>query len=129
MKKQLTAEHLNGIKTAMERINAINDTKTFEDAKSGALVAKDHTLKTLTYLIKNKEVNDINNVLLNLYDLTEHDVSDSTKMMAVIREMDNYQLELMEKYLDMANPKVVNFFEFIKELTTKFEAELEKAIA
>ena len=129
MRKQLTAEQMNNFKVAMERINAIDSVETFDDAKTGALVAKSHTIKTLTYLIKNKEVNEINHFLLDLYDLTEKDVSDSVKMMEVIKELDAYQLKVMGQYLDLTNKNVVDFFDYIKELTVEFEAELEKAIA
>lgn len=129
MKKQLTAEQLNGIKVAMERINSIDSSSVIEDAKSGARVAKDHMIKTLKYLIDTKDVKEINHVLLNLYDLTESDISNPTTMMTVIKEMDSYQLELMEQHLDMSNPKIVDFFGYIKKLTNEFEAELEKTIA
>lgn len=129
MRKQLTAEQMNNFKVAMERINAIDSVETFDDAKTGALVAKSHTIKTLTYLIKNKEVNEINHFLLDLYDLTEKDVSDSVKMMEVIKELDAYQLKVMGQYLDLTNKNVVDFFDYVKELTVEFEAELEKAIA
>ena len=126
MRKQLTAEQMNNFKVAMERINAIDSVETFDDAKTGA---KSHTIKTLTYLIKNKEVNEINHFLLDLYDLTEKDVSDSVKMMEVIKELDAYQLKVMGQYLDLTNKNVVDFFDYVKELTVEFEAELEKAIA
>lgn len=127
MKKQLTAEQLVNIKTAMERINSI-DPKAIEDAKSGAKIAKGHMVKTLKYLIDTKDAKEINHVLLDLYDLTESDINPTT-MMAVIREMDNYQLDLMGQYLDLTNTKVVDFFNYIKELTKEFEAELEASIA
>ena len=127
MKKQLTAEQLVNIKTAMERINAI-DPKAIEDAKSGAKIAKEHMVKTLKYLIDTKDAKEINHILLDLYDLTESDINPTT-MMAVIREMDNYQLDLMGRYLDLTNTKVVDFFNYIKELTKEFEAELEASIA
>lgn len=129
MKKQLTAEQLANIKTAMERINSIDSSSVIEDAKSGAKIAKEHMVKTLKYLIDTKDVKEINHVLLNLYDLTESDISNSQTMMAVIREMDSYQLDLMGQYLDLTNTKIVDFFNYIKELTIEFEKELEKAIA
>lgn len=127
--RKCTTEQLANIKTAMERINAIDSSKVFDEAKSGARVAKDHMIKTLKYLIDTKDVNEINHVLLNLYDLTESDISNPTTMISVIKELDRYQLELMEEHLDLSNSNVVDFFDYIKELTTEFEAELEKTIA
>ena len=127
--RKCTTEQLANIKTAMERINAIDSSKVFDEAKSVARVAKDHMIKTLKYLIDTKDVNEINHVLLNLYDLTESDISNPTTMISVIKELDRYQLELMEEHLDLSNSNVVDFFDYIKELTTEFEAELEKTIA
>ena len=125
--RKCTEAQLVNIKAAMERINNL-DSNAIKEAKLGAEVAKDHTLKTLVYLINTKDVNSLNHVLLNLYDLTESDIN-PTKIIAIIKEMDKYQLELMEQYLDMSNQKIVEFFDYVKELTTEFEHELEKAIA
>lgn len=125
--KKFTEDQMVNFKAAMERINAI-DSSIFDEVKNGARVAKDHMIKTLTYLIKNKEVNEINAILLD-YGLTENDINNPAKIMEAIKELDSYQLELMGEYLDMTNPNIVEFFSYIKDLTKEFEAELETSIS
>ena len=49
--KKFTEEQMVSFKAAMERINIIDSSAVFDDAKHGAKIAKDHMLKTLKYLI------------------------------------------------------------------------------
>lgn len=126
--KKFTKEQMYNFKTAMERINAIDSASVFDDAKSGAKIAKDHMLKTLKYLIDTKDVNEINVVLLD-YGLTEEDINNPVKIIDAVKELDAYQLELMGQYLDLSKPNIVSFFNYIKELTIEFETELESSIS
>jgi len=85
-------------------------------------------LKTIKYLVDTKDVNEINTILLD-YGLTESDINDPIKVLDAIKELDTYQLNLMEEYLDMSNKNIANFFNYIKTLTAEFEAELEASIS
>lgn len=126
MKKFTEAQMVN-FKAAMERINAIESAEVFEDVKSGAKIAKDHMLKTIKYLVDTKDVNEINTILLD-YGLTESDIDNPINVLDAIKELDTYQLNLMEEYLNMENENIANFFNYIKKLTAEFEVELEDSI-
>lgn len=125
--KKFTEDQMVNFKAAMERINSISSAEVFEDVKSGAKIAKDHMLKTIKYLVDTKDVNEINTILLD-YGLTESDINDPINVLDAIKELDTYQLNLMEEYLDMSNKNIANFFNYIKTLTAEFEAELEASI-
>lgn len=125
--KKFTEEQMANFKMAMERINAINSVEVFEDAKSGAKIAKDHMLKTIKYLIDAKDIREINTILLD-YGLTESDIDNPIKVLDAVKELDTYQLNLMEEHLNMENENIANFFNYIKKLTAEFEAELEASI-
>lgn len=126
--KKFTEDQMVSFKAAMERINIIDSSDVFDDAKHGAKIAKDHMLKTLKYLIDTKDVNEINVVLLD-YGLTEEDINNPVKIIDAVKELDAYQLELMGQYLDLSKPNIVSFFNYIKELTIEFETELESSIS
>lgn len=126
--KKFTEEQMVSFKSAMERINIIDSSDVFDDAKHGAKIAKDRMLKTLKYLIDTKDVNEINVVLLD-YGLTEEDINNPVKIIDAVKELDAYQLELMGQYLDLSKPNIVSFFNYIKELTIEFETELESSIS
>lgn len=126
--KKFTEEQMVSFKAAMERINIIDSSDVFDDAKHGAKITKDHMLKTLKYLIDTKDVNEINVVLLD-YGLTEEDINNPVKIIDAVKELDAYQLELMGQYLDLSKPNIVSFFNYIKELTIEFETELESSIS
>ena len=125
--KKFTEDQMVNFKAAMERINSISSAEVFEDVKSGAKIAKEHMLKTIKYLIDTKDVNEINTILLD-YGLTESDINDPIKVLDAVKELDLYQLDLMEEYLNMENENIANFFNYIKKLTAEFEAELEVSI-
>ena len=125
--KKLSNEQLKNIEVAMARINTLS-IEAIEDAKGGAKIAKGHMIKVLKYLVDKKDAKEINALLLNCTDLTEEDIT-PLKIMEVVKEMDNYQLQLMEMYLDMSKPAVIDFLDFIKGLTSEFEEELKKALA
>ena len=125
--KKFTEDQMVNFKAAMERINSISSAEVFEDAKSGAKIAKEHMLKTIKYLVDTKDVNEINTILLD-YGLTESDINDPIKVLDAVKELDLYQLDLMEEYLNMDNENIANFFNYIKKLTAEFETELEASI-
>lgn len=125
--KKFTKEQMVSFKAAMERINSIDSAEVFEDVKSGAKIAKDHMLKTIKYLVDTKNVNEINTILLD-YGLTESDIDNPINVLDAIKELDTYQLNLMEEYLNMENENIANFFNYIKKLTAEFEVELEDSI-